>query len=44
MFDSETSGVVVGGGDMTGLGGSRVFLQSCIPFVLAILTGRGGVE
>jgi hypothetical protein len=45
MFDSETGGLVLGGGgDTTGLGGSTAFLLICIPFVLAILSGRGGGE
>lgn len=45
MFDSETRRLVLGGGgDMTALGGSTAFLKSCIPFVLAILSGLEGVE
>jgi len=42
IFDSEMSRLVLGrGGDTMALGGSTIFLWGCIPFVLAILTGRG---
>jgi hypothetical protein len=47
MFDSARSGLVLalgGGGDTTGLGGSREIRLGCRPFVLEILTGRGGIE
>lgn len=41
MFDSETNRRVLGGGgETTGLGESGASLWSCIPFEMAILTGR----
>lgn len=46
MFDSADRSRLVlgGGGDMTAIGESTTFLWSCIPFVLAILSGREGVD